>query len=152
MVITSLGDNRSTQPEQGKAPKSGMSRGQYIQAYSEFVTLCCAPADIIHQSITNPKVDHLLHAALGLSTEAGEFTDQIKKALVYGRDLDEVNAKEELGDLLWYVQLACNTLGCNLLDLISMNIRKLSARYPGKFSKEAEMFRNLDKERGGMEG
>ena len=44
--------------------------------------------------------DDLMHAALGLSGEAGEFADAIKKHLVYGRELDRENAIEELGETL----------------------------------------------------
>ena len=41
----------------------------------------------------------LLHAAMGLCTESGEFMDMMKKHILYGKTIDEVNLKEELGDL-----------------------------------------------------
>ena len=41
-------------------------------------------------------VDDLMHAALGLSGEAGEFADCIKKHLAYGQPLDKANAAEEI--------------------------------------------------------
>jgi NTP pyrophosphatase (non-canonical NTP hydrolase) len=78
----------------------------------------------------------LMHAALGLTGEAGEFADCIKKHLVYGKELDRVNAKEELGDLLWFVALAATTLGVDLQTLAEENIEKLSKRYPEKYSDE----------------
>lgn len=145
MTITSLGDNRNSP---APSPVEAVNApSHWTKLYGEFVQQCCSPKETIHERITSPRLDVLLHAALGCTTESGEFADQIKKALVYGRDLDEVNVKEELGDMLWYIQLGCNILECTVLDLISMNMRKLAARYPGKFTKEAELLRNLDEER-----
>ena len=56
------------------------------------------------------RATRLTHAAFGLSSEIGEFNDALKKWLYYGQELDETNLAEELGDLLWYVALACNAL------------------------------------------
>lgn len=47
----------------------------------------------------------LLHCATGLVTESAELVDAIKKHVFYGKPLDVVNIKEELGDLLWYVAI-----------------------------------------------
>lgn len=41
----------------------------------------------------------LLHGAIGLATESGEFLDALKKHIYYGKELDRVNLAEELGDL-----------------------------------------------------
>jgi len=45
----------------------------------------------------------IAHMKFGLLTEAGEFVDQIKKCLAYGKELDYVNLQEEWGDFMWYV-------------------------------------------------
>lgn len=84
---------------------------------------------------------NLIHAALGLSSDAGEFVDCIKKHAIYGKDLDKENAIEELGDVLWFVVLACNTLDVNLSDVMRANIEKLAKRYPDKYSDEAAIAR-----------
>ena len=88
---------------------------------------------------------NLIHAALGLTGEAGEFADAVKRALVYGRPLDKLNLKEEVGDLLWYCALAAESLGYSLNDIASDNIAKLQVRYPEKFDSELSEKR-LDKE------
>jgi len=67
----------------------------------------------------------LIHAALGLTSEAGEFCDALKKAFAYGRDLDRLNLAEELGDLMWYIGLACDALGVTLQSVCEANIAKL---------------------------
>lgn len=45
------------------------------------------------------------HGIIGMMTEAGELLDQMKKHWFYGRELDVVNIKEELGDILWYAAI-----------------------------------------------
>lgn len=88
--------------------------------------------------------DPLAHTALGLTGEAGEFADAVKKHLIYGKPLDTVNLKEELGDLLWYVALGAETLGVSMGELAQQNIDKLKKRYPEKYTDEHASLR-LDK-------
>ena len=85
--------------------------------------------------------DDLMHAALGLSGEAGEFADCIKKHWVYGQPLDKANAAEEIGDILWYCALACNALDVQLADVAAMNIEKLRKRYPARYQHDMAAFR-----------
>lgn len=87
----------------------------------------------------------LQHVALGLSGEAGEFADCVKKFTVYDKTLNRVNAVEEIGDILWYCALACETLGVNLSEVASHNLFKLSIRYPEKYS-DLLAAKRLDKE------
>jgi NTP pyrophosphatase (non-canonical NTP hydrolase) len=87
---------------------------------------------------------NLVHAAMGLAGEAGEFTDCIKKYVIYGQSLDKSNALEELGDALWFVALACDTLGVSMQQIAAQNIAKLQKRYPEKYSDERAAER-LDK-------
>jgi NTP pyrophosphatase (non-canonical NTP hydrolase) len=89
----------------------------------------------------------LLHAAIGLCTETGELQDALKKAIFYGKPLDKVNLAEELGDVMWYIAIACDTLGVSLESVMEKNIAKLTARYGDKFSQAAALNRNLDAER-----
>lgn len=86
----------------------------------------------------------LMHAALGLAGEAGEFADCAKRYLVYAKPLDRVNAIEEVGDILWFCALACNTLGVNMADVAAKNIDKLRERYPEKYTDQLAADR-LDK-------
>ena len=94
----------------------------------------------------------LLHAGIGMTTEAGEFIDMMKKHIFYGKELDLVNLQEEIGDLLWYIAVACDTLDTTIEAEMERNIKKLEARYPEKFTKEHAENRNLDKERAILEG
>jgi len=83
-------------------------------------------------------VSRLLTAALGISAEAGEFTEIVKKILLQGKPYNEDNVfhmKRELGDICWYIAQACMALDTNFEEILEMNYKKLSARYPeGTFS------------------
>ena len=79
-------------------------------------------------------VPHLLTAALGLTAEAGEFTEVVKKIILQGKPYNEENIfhmKRELGDICWYIAQACMALDTTFDEVIEMNVDKLKARYPG---------------------
>ena len=84
--------------------------------------------------------ERLLTAAVGMSAEAGEFTEVVKKMIFQGKPVNEENLfhlKRELGDIMWYVSQACIGLDISLEEVIQMNFEKLSARYPeGAFTIE----------------
>jgi NTP pyrophosphatase (non-canonical NTP hydrolase) len=95
----------------------------------------------------NPVSSDFMHSAFGCATESGEILDAIKKAIFYGRNLDEINLREEYGDLLWYIQLGLNALGLTIDDVVQTNMSKLIARYGDKFSSEKAVNRDLTTER-----
>ena len=79
-------------------------------------------------------VPHLLTAALGLTAEAGEFSEVVKKIILQGKPYTEENVfhmKRELGDICWYIAQACMALDTTFDEIIEMNVDKLKARYPG---------------------
>lgn len=89
----------------------------------------------------------LLHASMGLVTEAGEFQDALKKHIFYGKPLDTTNLKEEIGDILWYCAIALEALGTDFESVMQTNIDKLKARYPEKFTENSAINRNVEQER-----
>lgn len=101
--------------------------------------------------LTDANPSRLLHAAMGMATEAGEFLDPIKKHLFYGKPLDLVNLREEVGDLLWYIAIACDALDTTIDAEMQRNIAKLRKRYPEKFTSEAANERDLTAERAILE-
>lgn len=111
--------------------------------YIEFVRQTTSPASSdIAQLLTrlteleasgDADVPRLLTAALGISAEAGEFTEVIKKIFLQGKPYNEDNVfhlKRELGDICWYLAQACMALDTNFEEVLHMNYEKLSARYP----------------------
>ena len=65
----------------------------------------------------------------GVSTEANELLDTIKKHTIYQKPLDVENVKEELGDLLFYMSNLMQSVGLSFEEVLQHNIDKLSVRY-----------------------
>jgi NTP pyrophosphatase (non-canonical NTP hydrolase) len=76
----------------------------------------------------------LLSGALGLCGEAGEVAEQLKKHFFHGHSLDKAKLSSELGDVLWYWVLLCDTLGLSMESVVRGNVEKLRRRYPEGFS------------------
>ena len=71
-----------------------------------------------------------LLAAVGMSAEAGEFTEVVKKIVFQGKPVNEENLfhlKRELGDIMWYVAQACMGLDTTIDEIIEMNVEKLKS-------------------------
>ncbi|MDA2257896.1 nucleoside triphosphate pyrophosphohydrolase family protein [Bacillus cereus group sp. MYBK163-2] len=90
----------------------------------------------------------VLNAALGLTGEAGEVADVVKKAIFHGHGFDpaycpgeeEGNTHKialEIGDIMYYISIMSHERGYTLGDIAQMNISKLATRYPDGFSGEA---------------
>ena len=80
------------------------------------------------------KMATLLTGAVGMSSEAGEFAEIIKKCVFQGKEMTEDTKKHlasELGDVAWYWINACRALGVDPNEVIGNNVEKLKARYPG---------------------
>lgn len=105
-------------------------------ASSDFAQLLSRMTEL--EANNDADVPRLLTSALGMSAEAGEFTEVVKKIILQGKPYNEENVfhlKRELGDICWYLAQACMALDVNFEDILSMNYEKLSARYPeGTFS------------------
>jgi NTP pyrophosphatase (non-canonical NTP hydrolase) len=100
-------------------------------ASSDFVQLLSRMNEL--EATHDADVPRLLTAALGMSAEAGEFTEVVKKIFLQGKPYNEENIfhmKRELGDLCWYLAQACMALDTNFEEVLQMNYEKLSARYP----------------------
>lgn len=112
--------------------------------------------DLAHRTEKMPQVNErgmveitveqyrLIHAMLGIASEAGEIADAIKKHVIYAKPLDTDNLAEELGDLMWYIAIPPNTIARSLGTVADQNIGKLKKRYPEKYTDELATAR-LDK-------
>jgi NTP pyrophosphatase (non-canonical NTP hydrolase) len=104
--------------------------------------------EAIEKRLISAETIRLLHASMGIETEAGEFLDVLKKFIFYGKQIDKVNLVEELGDLLWYIGIACDELSVSFEEIMIKNINKLKARYENNTFKDTKAIgRDLKKER-----
>ena len=100
-------------------------------ASSDFAQLLARMTEL--EANNDADVPRLLTAALGMTAEAGEFTEVVKKIILQGKPYNEENVfhmKRELGDICWYLAQACMALDTNFREVMEMNYEKLSARYP----------------------
>lgn len=81
-----------------------------------------------------------MHALHGMVGEIGEINSLYQKAF-QGHEFDELHAKKELGDLLWFIAEYCTAMNWNLDDVMELNINKLKARYPDGFKSEQSLNR-----------
>lgn len=96
-----------------------------------------------------PLAPRLSLVGLGLTGEAGEVADIIKKVIHHGRAFDDaMRAKliEELGDVLWYIAHAANVLGVEMDDVVAANNAKLAKRYPNGFNTADSIARRDERE------
>ena len=127
---------------------SNMTKVIDTNKYIEFVRQTTSPASSDFAALLarltelevkdDADVPRLMTAAFGISAEAGEFTEVIKKIFLQGKPYNEDNVfhlKRELGDICWYIAQACMALDTTFEEVLQMNYEKLSARYPeGTFS------------------
>lgn len=70
---------------------------------------------------------------MGLAGEAGEVCDYLKKVVFHGHELDREKLTDELGDVLWYLANLADSIDISLSEVATLNIEKLSKRYPDGF-------------------
>ncbi len=76
--------------------------------------------------------NNMVYPVLGLSGEAGEVAEKMKKIIRDdgGKISEEKRAeiKKELGDVLWYIAQIATELGVELDEVASENLEKLFSR------------------------
>ena len=97
----------------------------------------------------NPR---LFHGIVGLATESTELIEALLKGLLHSQPIDEVNIREELGDVNWYQAIIVDSTNSNWDEILNTNIAKLRARYPDKFTSDSAINRDLTTERKILEG
>lgn len=79
-----------------------------------------------------PEEQRIIYPALGLTGEAGEVADKVKKVLRDDDGVFSLKLKErvaaELGDVLWYCATMARDLGYSLEKIAQMNVSKLESR------------------------
>jgi len=80
-----------------------------------------------------PKHQAMEYLTLGLTGEAGEIANKVKKFIRDGATPDEYAAKKieigyEIGDVLWYCAVLASELEMNLGHIMENNLQKLANR------------------------
>lgn len=94
----------------------------------------------------------ILHAVIGICTESGELAEALLQTMLgHAAELDDVNVKEESGDILWYMAIAFDRMGTDFPSEMDRVIRKLRTRFPDKFTNDKANTRDLTAERATLE-
>ncbi len=78
------------------------------------------------------KGNNYIYPVLGLTGEAGEVAEKVKKiirdenGIISDEKREEV--KKELGDVLWYLSQTATEFNIELEDIVQKNIEKLQSR------------------------
>lgn len=102
-------------------------KDQFI-THAQLVKVLAKPGEDIKASVTAADC-HLLHMTIGVSGEAGELLDAIKKKVIYRKPLDVENVIEELGDIEFYLEGIREALGISRDTTLEANKAKLFKRY-----------------------
>lgn len=129
---------------------SSLSTSTIVKEYSEIVkSVTSPPSESIDAMIErlqdlkvksmeehNVNVSLFMTGAVGLSCEANEILEIMKKIVFQGKPLHDekvlFHLKREMGDILWYYVNTLRALGLTLEEVIEENVTKLNARYPEK--------------------
>ena len=120
---------------------------EFFATYCDFVTKVTSDPSLDLEALktslesiqdeSNIDVPRLMTAALGLSSEGGEFVEIVKNMFLLGKPADQDNIfhmKRELGDIMWYWVTACMALDLDPVEVILENQKKLEARYGEQFT------------------
>lgn len=121
--------------------------------YEEFAMQNCAELDISSLSAEGDAFSgiNMLHAIVGIATEAGELLEAMREALFGSQEIDSINIAEEIGDIFWYQAIALRCIGSTFEAEQRRNINKLRWRFPEKFTEFDANNRNLLSERDVLE-
>jgi NTP pyrophosphatase (non-canonical NTP hydrolase) len=79
-----------------------------------------------------PREQAIIYPTLGLTGEAGEVANKVKKIIRDGSNKNDDNLvseiKSEIGDCLWYIAVLASDFNIKLSDIASTNLEKLANR------------------------
>jgi NTP pyrophosphatase (non-canonical NTP hydrolase) len=107
-----------------------------METYSDMVGRLKKDGAEILATLTAEQAD-AIHMVLGISGEAGELVDAVKKWAIYRKELDYANVIEELGDLMFYMEGLMQNVGVTRKEVEIRNQAKLGKRYEKGYSDKA---------------
>jgi hypothetical protein len=117
------------------------------------------PDDIMLDDMSQHKVDlevkdyqSLDTALAGVVWSAGQFSDGLKKAIFYGRELNVEKMEDALKAITFSLSAVCYVSGTTPDEVRERNIAKLKVRYGDKFTAAESLNRDLVTERKVLEG
>ena len=79
-----------------------------------------------------PREQAIIYPTLGLTGEAGEVANKVKKIIRDGTNKNNESLVQEIsseiGDCLWYISVLADDIGVKLSDIANSNLEKLENR------------------------
>lgn len=94
-----------------------------------------------------PRIEH---GVFGVVTEAGELMADVKKAKIYGKEVERERLIDEMGDVMWYLALLSDAIGTNFEEIWEKNIKKLQVRFPEGYDSSKALNHDKEQERKAM--
>lgn len=133
-------NDQESHPKEHKQKMQSMDHQNLNDEHAALVKALCKSGSDILPTLT-PGQCHLIHMMLGISGEAGELLDAVKKSAIYQKSLDIQNIIEELGDLEFYMEGLRRALCISREEVLQQNISKLRKRYGERYSDIAAQVR-----------
>jgi len=87
---------------------------------------------VAKQTAIYPREQAIIYPTLGLTGEAGEVANKVKKIIRDGTNKNNENLVQEIsaeiGDCLWYISVLAGDIGVKLSDIANNNLIKLANR------------------------
>ena len=87
---------------------------------------------VAKQTAIYPREQAIIYPTLGLTGEAGEVANKVKKIIRDGTNKNNENLVQEIsseiGDVLWYIAVLADYIGCKLSYISNANLIKLANR------------------------
>ena len=87
---------------------------------------------VAKQTAIYPREQAIIYPTLGLTGEAGEVANKVKKIIRDGTNKNNENLVQEIsaeiGDCLWYISVLADDIGVKLSDIANNNLIKLANR------------------------
>ena len=87
---------------------------------------------VAKQTAIYPREQAIIYPTLGLTGEAGEVANKVKKIIRDGTNKNNENLVQEIsaeiGDCLWYIAVLADDIGVKLSDIANSNLIKLANR------------------------
>ena len=86
--------------------------------------------ELARETALYPKETGLYYTVLGLTGEAGEVAEKVKKMIRDNKTLEDcqIDIMNELGDVMWYIANVAYEFGLTLEEVAENNVLKLNSR------------------------
>lgn len=115
--------------------------------FIEFCNVYKRPGHEVIDNFNTAALANITHGAIGVSTEAGELLDIIKRRMIYSKPFCREHIIEEVGDILHYLTYIAEAMHFSFEDAMEANMRKIKVRYPNKFNTHDALNRNIVEEK-----